>query len=116
MASMRHTAWAAIPSPRPVKPSSSVVVAFTFTHPTSTPRPAPIFKAMHRSGGAQQRIADRMQQHVCIAVPEEALVVGDLHAADHEPAARDQGMHVEALADAHHPGMRPCRFRIISAR
>ncbi len=33
-------AWAAMPSPRPVKPSRSVVVTFTDTRPGSTPEHA----------------------------------------------------------------------------
>ena len=51
---------------------------------------------------AEQRVADRVQQHVGVAVAREALVVRNLDAADHEPAPGDEGMHVETLADAKH--------------
>ena len=38
--------------------------------------------------GAEQRVADRVQQHVGVGVAVEALVVRDLDAADHQLAAR----------------------------
>ncbi len=53
------------------------------------------------ASGTQQRVADRVQQHVGIAVAREALVVRDLDAPDHELAARDQLVDVEALPDPH---------------
>src|ERR1700690_3324396 len=43
---MRQTAWAAIPSSRPVNPRNSVVVALTLTHPPSTRRSAATLAAM----------------------------------------------------------------------
>src|SRR6185295_16017969 len=68
-------------------------------------------------GRAEQRVADRVRQYVGIRVPGETLVVRDLDAADHQLAAGDEGMHVEALADPHarflicvSPG-RPRRWR-----
>ena len=42
-------------------------------------------------------IGDRVQQHVGVGVPEQAPLVRNLHAADHEPSARNQRVHVEAL-------------------
>ena len=44
--SMRHTAWAAMPSPVPVKPSPSSVVALTLTASISTPHAEAIFPRM----------------------------------------------------------------------
>jgi hypothetical protein len=51
--------------------------------------------------GTQQRIADGVQQHVGIAVAEQALLVGNLHPADDELAACNELVDVESLADAH---------------
>ena len=62
------------------------------------------------AGGAQQRIADGVQQHVGVRMAVEALLVLDLDTADHELAAQHQRMHVEALADSH-----ALRARIASA-
>jgi hypothetical protein len=52
-------------------------------------------------GGAKQRVADGVQQHVGVRVPVEPLVVRDLHAADDQLAAFHQRVHVEALPDPH---------------
>ena len=46
MSSSRHTAWQDIPSPVPVKPSFSSVVAFTFTLDFSISRAAAMFSIM----------------------------------------------------------------------
>ena len=51
--------------------------------------------------GAQQRVADRVQQDVCVAVAEQSLVVRDLDPAHDELAPRDEAMDVEAVAYAH---------------
>ena len=56
---------------------------------------------------AKQRIADRVQQDIGVRVTVEAPLVGDLHAADHQPAAAYQRVHVEALPDPH---LRPARM------
>ena len=45
-ASSRHTAWQDIPSPVPVKPSFSSVVAFTFTRSGATPTAAAMFSCI----------------------------------------------------------------------
>jgi len=42
---------------------------------------------------------DRVQQHVRIRVSEQALLVFDRHAAQHEATSRHQRMHVESLPD-----------------
>ena len=44
--SSRQIAWQAMPSPRPVKPSFSVVVAFTLTRLAGTPRSSAMFRRM----------------------------------------------------------------------
>ena len=62
------------------------------------------------AGGAQQRIADGVQQHIGVGMAIEPFLVLDLDAADHQLAAVDQWVHVEALADSHAP-----RARIASA-
>ena len=66
---------------------------------------------------AQQRVADRVQEHVGVAVAQEALVVRDLDPADHELPARDERVDVESLPDAKgaHRGIPPCRPSTISA-
>ncbi len=43
VSSTRHTAWAAMPSPEPVKPRPSSVVALTLTLPAGMPQTAAIF-------------------------------------------------------------------------
>src|SRR5690606_4659430 len=47
----RHTAMAAMPSPRPVKPSFSLVVALTLTRPASTCRSAARVSLIARAWG-----------------------------------------------------------------
>ena len=53
-----------------------------------------------QAGGAQQRIGDRMQQHVGIGMPQQAALVRNIHAADQQRAARHQRVDVPAFADA----------------
>ena len=50
--SIRHTASAAMPSPRPVKPSFSVVVALTLTRSMATPRSSAMCAVMRTMCGA----------------------------------------------------------------
>ena len=49
-------------------------------------------------GGADQRVADRVQQHVAVRVPQQALGMRDFHPADDQLAPRRQRVDVEALA------------------
>ena len=68
---------------------------------------------------AQQRVDDGMQQRVAIAVAEEALVVRDGDAAEHQGAAIDQAVDVVAIAyaDGNTSGMtRDARMASASAR
>ena len=50
---------------------------------------------------AQQRVADRVQQHVGVGMPGEPARMRDRDAAQHERPALDQRVHVESGADAH---------------
>ena len=50
---------------------------------------------------AEQRIADRVQQHIRVRMSEQAFFVRDLHPADDQLAAFHQLMHVVALTDPH---------------
>ncbi len=68
------------------------------------------------AGGPEQRIGDRMEQHVGIGMAEQPALEGDLHAADDELAPRHEGMDVETLADAHHACLLCCRILSASTR
>ena len=53
---------------------------------------------------AEQRVGDRVQQHVGVAVAEQAALERNDDAAQHQRPAGDQRVHVEAVADAEtHP-------------
>ena len=52
-------------------------------------------------GGAEERIAQGMDEHVAVGMGREAVAVGDLHAAQDQPAAGGEGVDVETVADAH---------------
>ena len=49
---------------------------------------------------AQQRVADRVQQHVGVASGRQAALVRNVDAAQDQRPAGDQRVHVEAVADA----------------
>lgn len=49
---------------------------------------------------AEQRVGDRVQQHVRIRVTEQAAFVWNRHAADDEGAPFDELMYVVALSDS----------------
>jgi len=51
-------------------------------------------------GGAQQRIADGVNQGVAVGVAQGAPVKRNLHAAQNELAARHQAVEIVANADA----------------
>ncbi len=53
-----------------------------------------------QASGPKQRVGNRVQQDVRIRMPQQAMRVGNRHAADDQRAALDQRMHVKALADA----------------
>src|SRR5450759_2881501 len=51
--------------------------------------------------GTQQRIADRMQQHVRVGMAEQTFFMGYFHPADDQLAACYQLMHIVTLTDTH---------------
>src|SRR5438309_3060587 len=54
-----------------------------------------------KARGAEQRVADRVRKHVGVGMPQQALVMRDLDAADDELAPLGERMHIEALPDSH---------------
>ena len=48
----------------------------------------------------EQRVADRVQQHVAIGMAEQTLLERDVDAADHQLAPRHQRVDVEPLSDS----------------
>src|SRR5574340_332899 len=50
---------------------------------------------------AEQRVADRVQQHVGIGMAEQAPVIRNVHAADDQLAPLYQLVNVETLSDSH---------------
>ncbi len=50
---------------------------------------------------AQQRIAERVQQHVAIGMREQTMIMGHAHTAEHHMVAGPEGVNVIADADAH---------------
>ena len=53
-----------------------------------------------RPAAPEQGVGHRVQQHVGVGVAEQAALVGNVNAADDQPAPRHQRMHVEALPNA----------------
>ena len=53
----------------------------------------------------QHGIAQRMDHHVAVGVRDDAAVVGNAHAAEHDVVAVAERMHVETLADSHFAGI-----------
>ena len=64
---------------------------------------------------AQQRVADGVQQHVAVRMRDHAAVERDFYAAEDQPPALGQPVHVVACADAQ-PGHSRRSFRSLSAR
>src|SRR6185369_1411474 len=56
-----------------------------------------------------------MDQHVRVGVAVQPAVVRNRHSAQHQPAPRDEGMHVETVADANGHGEACCAARIAPA-
>ena len=57
--------------------------------------------------GAEQRVAQRVNHHVAVRVRDDALRMGDAHAAEHDMIARAEGVHVHALSDSHVAALSP---------
>src|SRR5687768_3752184 len=57
--------------------------------------------------GAEQRVAQRMDQHVGVGVPGQSLVVRDLDAADDQLSSGYQRVRIKSLPDPHRspPGL-----------
>ena len=56
-----------------------------------------------QAGGAQQRVHDRVGEHVGVGVAQQPAVVVDLHPAEHQATAVDEHVAVVALADHEAP-------------
>ena len=56
----------------------------------------------------QQRIAERVEQHVAIGVSDQTASVRDAHTAQGDELTRTKGVNVEPVTDAH-DGV-PCGF------
>ena len=68
--------------------------------------------------GAEQRIGERVREHVAVGVAERTALERDANAAEDERAPLDEPMRVEAVTDAHHPTLASsaARSRRISSR
>ena len=52
-------------------------------------------------GGAQERVAHRVYQHVGVGMPRQSPVEGNLHAAYDELAPGDERVRVKSLTNTH---------------
>ena len=59
------------------------------------------FAGCAESEGAEQGVADRVQQHVGIGVAEQAEMPRDMHPADDQGPLGNQAVDIETVADAH---------------
>ena len=50
--------------------------------------------------GAQQRVADRVAQRICIAMPIEALVMRDIDPSEDQLASFHQAVHIVSITDS----------------
>jgi hypothetical protein len=53
------------------------------------------------AAGRQQGIGECMQPHICVRMALEALIMRDFHAAQRHEIARNQPVHIIAIAGAH---------------
>ncbi len=51
----------------------------------------------------QQRIGERVREHVAVGVSERTAFERNANAAEDQRASLDEPMRIEAVADAHHP-------------
>ena len=58
-----------------------------------------VFADIAECSRTEQRITDRVQQHIRIRVSEQAAFKRNIDATDHAFAAFDQSMHIKAVAD-----------------
>src|SRR5581483_7152988 len=54
-----------------------------------------------KAGGAQQRVAERVEHHVAIRVCHDAACMRYAHTAEHDELARTKRMDINALPDSH---------------
>src|SRR5262245_24630946 len=68
--------------------------------------------------GAEQRIAERMQQHIAVGMREDAVGMRNLLSAKRDVIAVGEAVHVVTLSDAQrcHVPLRDCRIRSARAR
>ena len=52
--------------------------------------------------GAEQSVAESMERHIGIAVPEQSFVVGDIHTTYYTTPPFDKTMYVKSVSDTHH--------------
>ena len=60
-----------------------------------------MFADVPEPGGAEQRIAQRVQHHIAVGVRRDPPRMRHAHAAQHDEFARTEGVHVETGADPH---------------
>ena len=51
--------------------------------------------------GAEQRITERMQQHIAVGVGQQARLVGNLHAAEGDERPLAETVNIVAVANTH---------------
>ena len=68
------------------------------------------------AGGAEQRVAQRVQRDVAVGVRHHSAAVLNRDAADGDPVAGPEGVHVEAVSYAHHSSSRRRSTASASAR
>ena len=49
----------------------------------------------------EQRVGNRMQEYIRIAVPEQSLLVGNFNAPEDKRALRNQAVYIITLSDSH---------------
>ena len=54
-----------------------------------------------QGSSAQKAVGDSMEQHICVTVAQEALLKGNLYAAQNQIPAFHQFMHIVTVSDSH---------------
>ena len=55
-----------------------------------------------KTKGAENRVADRMQQNISVRVAQQPVFVGNRHSTQNQRTVRDQTMNIKTVADTHH--------------
>ena len=66
--------------------------------------------------GAQQRIAQGMDQHIAVGMGEQTLIMGNGDAAQYQGTARAEAMGIVAVADPQHARSCCCKYNSANAR